>query len=284
MAAPHKKEDIMPKTWFVTGSSRGLGRSIVQAALNVGDNVYATARKPEQLADLTAAHGDALRTASLDVTDAAAVRASINDAVAAFGSLDVIVNNAGYGDIAAIEDVTDADFRAQIDTNFYGTYYVSKAAVPLLRAQGSGHVIQISSVGGRVGNPGLAGYQSAKWAVEGFSEVLAQEVAPFGVKVTIIEPGAMRTDWAGDSMTIPDISEPYKPTIGAMAHKMRQISGQQTGDPDKVAREIVDLTGHANPPLRLLMGADAYEIATKADIARGETDAQWRHISESIAY
>ena len=221
---------------------------------------------------------------TLDVTDPNAVQDAIDAGVQRFGRLDVVVNNAGYGDVASVEDVTHDDFRAQIDANFYGTYYVSKAAVPILRQQGSGHIFQISSVGGRVGNAGLAAYQSAKFAVEGFSEVLAQEVAPFGVKVTLIEPGAMRTDWAGSSMTIPDISEPYQPTIGALANMMRTFNGQQTGDPAKVAAAIVDVTRQPEPPLRLLMGADAYAIATKADLDRGRSDAQWRELTESIAY
>jgi NAD(P)-dependent dehydrogenase (short-subunit alcohol dehydrogenase family) len=274
----------MTRTWFITGTSRGLGRNIAEAALASGDNVVATARKPEQLDDLTAQYGERVLALALDVTDADAVRAAIATAIDTYGSLDVVVNNAGYGDVASIEDVTDADFRAQIDANFYGTYYVSKAAVPHLREQGSGHIFQISSVGGRVGNAGLAGYQSAKFAVEGFSEVLAQEVAPFGVKVTLIEPGAMRTDWAGSSMTIPDVSEPYQPTIGAMAQMMRQFDGQQGGDPKKVAEIIVSLALRDDAPLRLLMGADAYEIATKADRERGETDARWRELTESIAF
>lgn len=274
----------MPKTWFVTGSSRGLGRHIVEAALNAGDRVYATARRPEQLDDLSTVWGEQLHTAALDVTDPDAVESAIADAHAKLGRLDIVVNNAGYGDVAAIEDVTHTDFHAQIDTNFYGTYYVSKAAIPFLRAQGAGHIVQISSVGGRVGNAGLGAYQAAKFAVEGFSEVLAQELAPFGVHVTLIEPGAMRTDWAGDSMTIPDISEPYQPTIGALANMMRTFNGQQTGDPAKVAAAIVDVTRQPEPPLRLLMGADAYAIATKADLDRGRSDAQWRELTESIAY
>lgn len=273
-----------PKVWFITGASRGLGRQLVEAALAAGDSVFATARQPRQLADLADTFAGQLRTAALDVTDADAATSAVEAAVAAFGRLDVVVNNAGYGDVAAIEDVTHDDFRSQIDTNFYGTYHVSKAAVPVLRRQGHGHIIQISSVGGRVGNPGLAAYQSAKFAVEGFSEVLSQELAPFGVHVTLIEPGAMRTDWAGSSMTIPDVSEPYQPTVGYVAEMMRGFSGQQPGDPAKIAGVIVDLTNHPQPTLRLLMGSDAYAIATEADRSRGATDAEWRHLSESIAF
>ncbi|HEY4201855.1 MAG TPA: SDR family NAD(P)-dependent oxidoreductase [Devosiaceae bacterium] len=200
----------MSRVWFVTGSSRGLGRAIVEAALAAGNKVAATARKPEQLAELVSRYGDNVLPLALDVTDAAAARAAVAEAVRAFGRLDVVVNNAGYGDVASVEDVTEEDFKAQIDTNFYGTVHVTKAALPALRQQGGGHIMQITSIGGRTCNTGLSAYQSAKWAVEGFSGVLALEVAPLNIKVTIIEPGGFRTDWAGSSMTIPPVSEPYR--------------------------------------------------------------------------
>lgn len=274
----------MTRTWFITGSSRGLGRHITTAALNAGDNVVATARRPEQLNDLVDQYGNRLKAVALDVTDADAVRAAVTEAVDAFGRIDVVVNNAGYGDVAAIEDVSDADFTAQIDTNFYGTYHVSKAVIPTLRKQGSGHIIQISSVGGRVGNAGLGAYQAAKFAVEGLSEVLAQELAPFGVHVTLIEPGAMRTDWAGSSMTIPEVSQPYQDTVGKVAEMMRQYDGQQTGDPAKIADAILTVVDSEQPPLRLLMGSDAYELATGNDKSRLESDATWRELTESIAF
>lgn len=274
----------MTRTWFITGSSRGLGRHITEAALNAGDNVVATARRPEQLGDLATQYGDRLKAIALDVTDAEAVRAAVAEAIDAFGRLDVVVNNAGYGDVAAIEDVTDADFTAQIDTNFYGTYHVSKAAIPTLRAQGSGHLIQISSVGGRVGNAGLGAYQAAKFAVEGLSEVLAQELAPFGVHVTLIEPGAMRTDWAGTSMSIPEVSQPYQDTVGQVAAMMRQFDGQQGGDPAKIAAAILQVLDADQPPLRLLMGSDAYDLATSNDQRRLEADAAWRDLTESVAF
>lgn len=165
----------MSKIWFITGSSRGLGRSITLAALRAGDRVVATARKPQQLDDLVAEFGDAIYPLALDVTNNEQVEQAVDTAVKHFGRLDVVVNNAGYGDLAAVEDVTLEDFRAQIDTNFYGVVYVSKAVVPVLRRQGSGHIFQVSSLGGRIGMAGLGAYQSAKWAVGGFSTVLAQE-------------------------------------------------------------------------------------------------------------
>ncbi|MFB7268883.1 oxidoreductase [Streptomyces sp. NPDC056244] len=274
----------MSQVWFITGSSRGLGRAIAEAALAAGHRVVATARKPAQLDDLVRTYGDQVRTVALDVTDAEAARDAVRGAAETFGRLDVVVNNAGYGGIAAVEDVTDADFRAQIDTNFYGVYHVTKAAVPILREQGSGHIVQISSSGGRMSTPGLAAYQSAKWAVAGFSEVLSRELAPLGVRVTVIEPGGLRTDWAGSSMTIPEISEPYRGTVGAMAEMVRGMDGQQTGDPAKAARVILGLPEMAEPPVHLLLGSDAYNYVTESDRVRTESDAKWRELTESIDY
>ncbi|MFE1962040.1 oxidoreductase [Streptomyces sp. NPDC059479] len=274
----------MSQVWFITGSSRGLGRAIAEAALAAGHRVVATARKPDQLDDLVHTYGEQVRAVALDVTDADAARAAVKGAVETFGRLDVVVNNAGYGDMAAIEDVTDADFRAQIDTNFYGVYYVTKAAVPILREQGSGHIVQISSSGGRMTTPGLGAYQSAKWAVAGFSEVLSRELAPLGVRVTVIEPGGLRTDWAGSSMTIPEISEPYRQTVGPMAEMVRSMDGRQTGDPAKAAQVILGLPDLDEPPVHLLLGSDAYRYVTDSDRARTETDAKWRELTESIDY
>jgi NAD(P)-dependent dehydrogenase (short-subunit alcohol dehydrogenase family) len=272
----------MSKVWFITGSSRGLGRALAVAALEAGHQVVATARRPEQLDDLVEKYGDRVHAARLDVTDAEAAEAAVKDAAERFGRLDVVVNNAGYGDLASIEDVTLADFRAQMDTVFYGTVYVSKAAVPILRAQGSGHLVQISSIGGRIGTPGLAAYQSAKWAVGGFSEVLAKEVAPFGVKVTVVEPGGMRTDWAGSSMTIPPISEPYEQTVGAMVAAVEQSDGGPTG-PEGAADVVLRLTELAEPPVRLLLGVDAVAYGTAIADALAKSDATWRELGESAS-
>ncbi|RRS01302.1 SDR family NAD(P)-dependent oxidoreductase [Glycomyces terrestris] len=274
----------MSKVWFVTGSSRGLGRAVVTAALDAGDRVAATARNPRQLDDLVERHGDRVLPLALDVADAAAVQRAVQESVTAFGRLDVVVNNAGYGDLASVEDVTPEDFRAQIDTNFYGVVHVSKAVLPILREQGSGHLFQVSSIGGRVGSVGLAAYQSAKWAVGGFSTVLAQEVAPFGVKVTVLEPGGMRTDWSGSSMSIPPVSEPYRSTVGAFAKVRRAYTGTEPTDPAKVAEVVRDLAGREDAPLRLLIGADAYRIAIATSEAQRESDERWRAVSESVAF
>ena len=202
--------------------------------------------------------------------------------LAAFGRIDVVVNNAGYANLAAIEDITAADFREQIEANLLGVVNVTKAALPVLRAQGGGRIIQVSSIGGRLATPGLAAYQAAKWAVGGFSEVLARETAPLGIKVTVLEPGGMQTDWAGSSMRVPPISEPYQPTVGVMARAHEDIgSGSALGDPAKVAQVVLEVAALDEPPLRLILGSEAYAYATAAAKARAESDAAWRHLSVS---
>ncbi|MGW3413553.1 oxidoreductase [Streptomyces sp. NPDC000888] len=274
----------MSKTWLITGSSRGLGRALAEAVLAAGHQLVATARRPEQLDDLVRRFGDQVRAVALDVTDPVAARAAVQHAVDSFGRLDVLVNNAGYADVASIEDVTEEAFRAQIDTNLHGVVNVTKAALPVLREQGSGHIVQISSVGGRVGTPGLSAYQAAKWAVGGFSEVLAQEVAPFGIKVTVIEPGGLRTDWAGSSMSTPPVSDPYKPVIEPVVGFLSQADGTQPGDPALAAQAILDVTEAADPPVRLLLGSDAVAVAGAMAQNLAASDAKWRKVSESIDF
>jgi NAD(P)-dependent dehydrogenase (short-subunit alcohol dehydrogenase family) len=198
----------MTQTWFITGSSRGFGRALARAALEAGDRVAATARRPEQLDDLATAYPDRFQALALDVTDVAAAGAAISEARQRFGRLDVIVNNAGYANLSPIETGHDEDFRAQFETNFWGVYNVSKAAIPVLKEQGGGLIMQFSSMGGRVGgSPGIASYQAAKFAIDGFSRVLRTETAPFGIKVIVVEPSGFRTDWAGSSMTVRPIPE-----------------------------------------------------------------------------
>jgi NAD(P)-dependent dehydrogenase (short-subunit alcohol dehydrogenase family) len=270
----------MSEVFLITGSSRGLGRAITEAALEAGHRVAATARRPEQLDDLAARYGDPLATIALDVTDYDAATRAVQQTVETFGRLDVVVNNAGYADLASVEDMTIDAFRAQIDTNLLGVVNVTKAALPVLRRQGSGHIIQVSSLGGRIANAGLSAYQAAKFAVGGFSEALAQEVAPLGIKVTVLEPGGMRTDWAGSSMTIPPISEPYSQTVGALASIMHGGSGQgPAGDPAKVADVLLQVAAMDEPPLRLLLGSDAVTYAKAAAQARADADAAWRELS-----
>ena len=195
----------MPRTWLITGSSRGLGRALAEVALAAGENVVATARNPDQLQDLVERYPDSARAVGLDVTDRAQAAAAVKSTTDAFGRLDVLVNNAGYANVNSVEDFAEDDFRAQIETNLWGVINLTRAALPVLREQSSGHILQISSVGGRDTTAGLGPYQTAKWAVEGFSGVLAKELAPLGIHVTLIEPGGVRTDWAGASMHVADI-------------------------------------------------------------------------------
>ncbi|BCG45754.1 Dehydrogenases with different specificities [Citrifermentans bremense] len=273
----------MAKVWFVTGSSRGLGRKIAETALDAGDSVVATARKVEDLSALVDKHADRVLPLALDVTDIDAVHRAVKIGHERFGQYDVVVNNAGYGNTAAVEDMTIEDFRAQVDTNFFGVVYVTKAMIPILREQGSGHIFQVSSIGGRIGSVGLSAYQSAKWAVGGFSTSVAQEVAPFGVKVTILEPGGMRTDWAGASMSIPPISAPYQQTVGLFAQMLRDLTGNEVSDPVKVAQVILNIANRPDAPLHLLLGTDAVQYAGAAAKALAESDALWRDLSVSVA-
>ncbi|WP_279637939.1 SDR family NAD(P)-dependent oxidoreductase [Corallococcus aberystwythensis] len=244
----------------------------------------ATARRPEQLASLVERHGDRVRAVALDVTNPEQARAAVRTAVEAFGRLDVVVNNAGYGSLAPIEQVTDEDFRSQLETNLFGVMNVTRAALPVLREQRSGHVIQVSSIGGRLSTPGLGAYQAAKWAVGGFSEVLAKETAPFGVKVTVLEPGGFRTDWAGESMTIPEFRPEYAPTVGVVAQHMRARTGKEPGDPDRAAQVLLKVAALASPPLHLVLGSDAFELSQeKLDALKAE-DQKWKDLSLSTDF
>jgi NAD(P)-dependent dehydrogenase (short-subunit alcohol dehydrogenase family) len=273
----------MSKVWFVTGSSRGLGRALVEVALEAGDRVAATARNPERLRDLLDKYGDAVLVLRLDVTDYDAAARVVTQAEQTLGRIDVVVNNAGYGDLGSFEDTTIDSFRTQIDTDFYGVANVSKAVVPLLREQGSGHIFQVSSLIVRLSGPGLTAYQAAKCAVAGFSLGLAKEIAPFGVKVTILEPGAMRTDWGGSSMTIPQPSGPYQPTIGAFAEALRAFSGHEPTNTRRVAQVVRDLAGRDDAPVRLLLGTDAVPLAQQAAQELAASDEAWREVSLSVS-
>jgi NAD(P)-dependent dehydrogenase (short-subunit alcohol dehydrogenase family) len=275
----------MTQTWFITGSSRGFGRALVQAALEAGDSVVATARKPEQLADLAQKYGGRLLPVALDVTDAEQVAVALAAGVERFGRLDVVVNNAGYANLAPIETGTDADFRTQFETNFWGVYHVSKAVIPQLRAQGGGVIVQFSSVGGRVGgSPGIASYQAAKFAVDGLSRVLAVETAPFGVKVMVVEPSGFATDWAGSSMTVNDIPADYDATIGVMHRRIRAGTGGPAGDPVRAAEIIVQAVKRDQPPSHLLLGVNAVEMAL--DYSRRQIDeaTAWEAVSRSADF
>jgi NAD(P)-dependent dehydrogenase (short-subunit alcohol dehydrogenase family) len=274
----------MRRVWLITGSSRGLGRALAEAALAAGHRLVATARDPARLADLVERYPDQIRPFALDVTDPHAACDAVSAAIESFGRLDVLVNNAGYGNVSPIEDTSLAEFRAQIETNLFGVINVTKAAIPRMREQGSGHIIQLSSVGGRVGAMGRAPYSTAKWGIEGFSEVLAKEVGPLGIKVTIIEPGGFRTDFAGSSTTLEEGRPEYDSTVGAAARFQRDYNGSQPGDPAKAAAVILQVAGMDEPPLRLLLGSDAVRTVEQADLARVEADRRWRRLSLSTDF
>lgn len=272
----------MPKVWLVTGSASGLGRHIAEAVLASGDRLVATARDPRRLADLVETYDEPVRTAPLDVADEAAATAAVQVAVEAFGRLDVVVNNAGYGDIAPFEQLSSARFKAVVDTNFYGVVYVTRAALPIMRKQRSGTILQISSVGGRLALPGSAAYHAAKWAVGGFTEALAQEVAPFGVKVCALEPGGMRTNWGTRAtQDTPDLLPEYEPSVGAVAEALKPLWGQETSDPAKVAQVILRLAASDHLPAHLLLGSDAVQFAGQAEAARAAEAERWRELSVS---
>lgn len=274
----------VPRIWFVTGSSRGFGRALVTAALAAGDAVAATARRPEQLADLAEHHGDRILPLALDVTDAAAAASAITAARDRFGRIDVVVNNAGYANVSPIETADDADFRAQFETNFWGVYHVSKAAIPVLRAQGGGLIVQFSSMGGRVGgSAGIASYQAAKFAIDGFSRVLLAETAPFGVKVVVVEPSGFATDWAGASMEVAGIPDDYADTVGRMS-AIRESAAVTAGDPARAAEILVRLSRRNDIPYHLPLGVNAVEGSIRLDETLLAGDRRWAAVGRSADF
>ena len=270
----------MSKIWLVTGSSRGLGRNIVEAALAAGDCVVATARAPESLLALKAQYGERLQTVVLDVTSAQAAQKAVQQAVASYGRLDVLVNNAGFAHIAPLEQMPEDELRAQIETNFFGVVNLTRAVLPQMRQQGSGYIIQISSVGGRIGTAGLGAYQAAKWAVGGLTQALDQEVRPLGIKVVTVEPGGIKTDFAAQAtQNAGGWSQDYDGTVGKIHDMIRHLAGHEAGDPARMAQVIVGLTRHPAPPVRLLLGSDAVALAEQAEEYRQVQDEAWRAVS-----
>ena len=272
------------KVWLITGSTRGLGRALAEAVLGAGHKLVATGRDPGKLMDLEARYGDQVRAISLDVTSEQSATSAVAEAIKTFGRLDVVANNAGYGEVCPIEDMSMAEFRAQMETNLFGVVHVTKAALSFMREQGSGHILQFSSVGGRIGPIGRAAYAAAKWGVEGFSEVLSKEVGPLGVKVTIIEPGGFRTDFAGSSTAIREGRPEYDATVGKTARFQRDFNGKQPGDPAKAAAAVLRITGIDNPPLRLILGSDAFQAIEQNDLAKLNSDREWKGLSISTDF
>lgn len=275
----------MTPVWFVTGCSTGLGRALATAVLDRGWRAVVTARKPDQVADIVAGREDRALALPLDVTAPADIDAAVAAATDHFGQIDVLVNNAGYGYLAAVEEGEDHEVRALFDTNVHGLVAVTKAVLPGMRARRSGHVVNVSSLGGLAAFGATGYYHATKFAVEGLSESLAAEVAPLGIGVTIVEPGAFRTNWSGPSMrqsatTIDD----YAATAGARRTATLATYGRQPGDPVLAAEAVLTAVTAAEPPLRLLLGAAAYQVATaRLDTLRTTFDA-WREVTLSTEY
>jgi NAD(P)-dependent dehydrogenase (short-subunit alcohol dehydrogenase family) len=244
------------KTWIITGASRGLGRSLAAAALASGGNVVAAARRPEQLADLASVHADRFAAVPYDVTDIDAAPGLVQTTLDRFGSIDVLVNNAGRAVVGAVEEVTDAQLRELMNLHLFGPAALVRAALPAMRAQGSGTIVQMSSQGGRMSFPGVAAYSASKFALEGWSESLASEVAPFGIRVMLVEPSRFRTGFHS-ALEFTDTADTYGDSLAAVRADMAGIDGRQEGDPDRAARIIVDIACGDDVPLRLPLGAEA---------------------------
>ena len=271
----------MKKVWFITGSARGLGNSITKAVLASGDNVAATARHPEQLKELHDQYKHQLYPLHLDVTHRAQIKAAVEHTIKHFGRIDVLVNNAGFGTVGAAEAFTDEQVASQLATNLYAPIEITRTILPYMRAQRSGRIIQISSIGGRIGNAGLSIYQAAKFGISGFSEALAQEVAPLGILVTAVEPGGFRTDWAGTSMTFAPKVEGYEKTVDWLADFISSDKFTPMGDPEKAAKVIVELAKHPEPPVHLVLGSEAVNFLRHADAMREAEFEKWLPVSIS---
>lgn len=251
-----------PRVWFVTGASRGLGRAVTEAVLDAGDTVVATARSVEALDGLVEAHGERVVPLALDVTDRSAVFASVAEAVERTGRIDVVLNNAGYGLSGAVEEVTEQQVRDQFDVNLFGTLWVTQAVLPVMRRQGSGHLLQMSSIAGVTTYPNLGMYSASKWALEAVGETLAQEVAEFGVRVTLVEAGEFRTDWSAGSMVRATPMAEYDEVLAKRRHGLSGAYAHlQPGDPARAGEALLKLVDAEEPPLRLLLGNSAADLA-----------------------
>ncbi len=266
----------MSKVWFITGVSRGFGREWALAALERGDRVAGTARKLETLDDLVATYPDTFLPLPLDVTDRAADFTAVAEAAKHFGRLDIVINNAGYGHFGMIEELTENEIRAQFETNVFGALWVTQAALPILREQGSGHIIQVSSIGGISAFPNLGAYHASKWALEGFSQSLAAEVAEFGIHVTLIEPGGFSTDWSGPSSVHSEQNPAYAEIRDA---RNRTRSAVAAGEPAATRTAILTVVDADKPPLRLFLGTAPLQIATADYESRLATWREWESVS-----
>jgi NAD(P)-dependent dehydrogenase (short-subunit alcohol dehydrogenase family) len=268
----------MAKVWFITGSSKGFGRIWAEAALERGDSVAATARETSSLDALLETYGDRVQALELDVTDKAAIDRAVASAHERFGHLDVVVNNAGYGQFGAIEEVSEQEARRQIETNLFGPLWVTKAVVPILREQGSGHILQVSSIGGVHAFPTIGLYHASKWGLEGFSQSLAYELEDFGVKVTIVEPGGFATDWSGPSAGRAEEMAIYD-EVRANRFKRLGAVRSRPGDPQATGPAILELVDAEDPPLRVFLGSAPLEMIRPEYASRIETWERWNDLS-----
>jgi len=270
----------MERIWFVTGSSRGLGRSLIKAILSKGDKVAATARDISSLQDLVKQYAEAILPVQLDVNNKAQVHQAMAAVVKHFGRIDVLVNNAGFGITGAVEAYSDEQVRSQLETNLYAPIEITRAVLPYMREKRSGHILQISSMGGRVGSGGVSIYQAAKFGLSGFSEGLALEIADFGIKVICVEPGGFRTDWAGDSMTYAAEIEGYE-MVNKRIQLFKNKGFSPMGDPEKAAKVIIDIVNDPEPPLHLLLGSEAVAIVKYSEAAKLRELEKWEEVSRS---
>ena len=271
------------RTWLITGCSTGIGRALAERLIAKGERVFATARNPEQLRDLVVGHDNA-HALKLDVDVAADIKAAVA-AVERAGRLDVLVNNAGYGYLTAIEEADEQGYRAQFETNMFGLIAMTKAVLPAMRERGSGHIINVASVGGFIGNPGSGFYAATKFGVVGFSESLSKEVGPLGVKVTVIEPGPFRTDWAGRSLqTSAHPIAAYEQTVHARLKQLDAVNGRQVGDPKRAAEAIITVVDSAEPPLNLVLGAPGLKLAREKLKALAAEFDKWEALTLSADY
>ncbi|HKN97477.1 MAG TPA: oxidoreductase [Pseudonocardiaceae bacterium] len=272
------------RVWLITGTSSGFGRAFAEAVIAHGDSVLAAVTQPEKNADLAEAAPDRFRAVKVDVTNPEQVHDAVRAAVETFGRIDVVVNNAGYGLFAGVEEASDEQIRRQFEVNVFGLFSVTRAALPVLRRQHSGHIIMMSSFAGVVGAPGLAWYDATKFAVEGFSEALAAEAEPIGVKVTIVEPGNFRTNWMGSSMDKAKPIADYSTSIDYVRNIFDDLNGSQPGDPAKAAQALIRIVEEEKPPLRLVLGADALEaIRDKLENQLAE-HKDWMEITLNVGF
>lgn len=271
----------MKKVWFITGSSSGLGRNLTEAVLKQGDIVVATARDPRKNKDLLLKYGDQMLSLALDVTNHQQITDVVHEAIERLGRIDVLVNNAGFGITGATEAFTDEQVRSQYQANLLGPVDICRAVLPIMRAQRSGRILNISSIGGRITSVGLSIYQSAKFGLCGFSEALAKEVEPLGIKVTAIEPGGIKTNWAGASMGFARTVEGYETTVDTRVEAFKNGSFVPKGDPVKVAQVIIDIVASPEAPMHLVLGSDAAAILDQVNQAREAEYQEWLPVTLS---